>query len=37
MRKIQQIYDLFNKLSSSSNEISGAVFIPEQSNLKNFV
>ena len=31
-----QIYDLFNKLSSSSSEISGAVFIPEQSNDKDF-
>ena len=32
----EQIYDLFNKLSSSSSEISGAVFIPEQSNDKDF-
>ena len=32
----EQIYDLFNKLSSSSSEISGAVFIPEQSNDKNY-
>ena len=32
----EQIYDLFNKLSSSSSEISGAVFIPEQSNDKEF-
>ncbi|MDC3138657.1 FAD-binding protein [Candidatus Pelagibacter sp.] len=32
----EQIYDLFNKLSSSSSEISGAVFIPEHSNDKDF-
>jgi glycolate oxidase FAD binding subunit len=32
----KEIYDLFNKLSSSSSEISGAVFIPEQSNDKDF-
>ncbi len=32
----EQIYDLFNKLSSSSSEISGAVFIPEQPNYKDF-
>ena len=33
----EQIYDLFNKLSSSSSEISGAVFIPEQSKDKDFI
>ena len=33
----EQIYDFFNKLSSSSSEISGAVFIPEQSKDKDFV
>ena len=33
---LEQIYDLFNKLSSSSSEISGAVFIPEHSNDKDF-
>ena len=33
----KQIYDFFNKLSSSSSEISGAVFIPEQSKDKDFV
>ena len=33
----EQIYDFFNKLSSSSSEISGAVFIPEQSMDKDFV
>ena len=32
----EHIYDLFNKLSSSSSEISGAVFIPEHSNDKEF-
>ncbi len=32
----EKIYDFFNKLSSSSSEISGAVFIPEQSNDKDF-
>ena len=33
----EQIYDFFNKLSSSSSEISGAVFVPEQSKDKDFV
>ena len=33
----EKIYDLFNKLSSSSSEISGAVFIPEQSKDKDFI
>jgi len=33
----EKIYDFFNKLSSSSSEISGAVFIPEQSKDKDFV
>ena len=33
---LEQIYDLFNKLSSSSSEISGAVFIPDHSNDKEF-
>ena len=34
---LEQIYDFFNKLSSSSSEISGAVYIPEQSKDKDFV
>ena len=33
----EKIYDLFNKLSSSSSEISGVVFIPEQSKDKDFI
>ncbi len=33
----EKIYDFFNKLSSSSSEISGAVFVPEQSKDKDFV
>ena len=36
INNLEQIYDLFNKLSSSSSEISGAVFIPDQSNDKEF-
>ncbi len=36
LSNFKQIYDLFNKLSSSSSEISGAVFIPEQLNDKDF-
>ena len=29
-----KVYDIFDKISESSSEISGAVFIPEQSNDK---
>ncbi len=32
-----QIYELFKKLSSSSSEISGAAFIPEQTKDKDFI
>ena len=33
---IKKIYNLFDKISGSSSEVSGAVFIPEEPDDKNF-